>query len=86
MFNKKIEKIGLKLSKDAKEILKEKIESKMKIKNFGNGRMIDNLFNEILREHASINIYETDNEKLLLITKDSVKNIKDKNEGGMLFG
>ena len=57
----------------------------MKNKNFGNGRMIDNLFNEILREHATNNLCETDENKLLLITEDSIKNIKTKTEGGMCF-
>ena len=45
-----------------------------------------NLFNEILREHASINIFETNVEKLTTITKDSILNIKERKEGGMLFG
>ena len=57
----------------------------MKCKNFGNGRMIDNLFSEVLREHASTNIYETDENKLLLITEDSIKNIKEKEERGCFF-
>ena len=48
--------------------------------------MIDNLFNEILREHATNNIYEVDENKLLLINEDTVKKIKTKKiEGGMHF-
>lgn len=58
----------------------------MKSKNFGNGRMIDNLFDEMLREHATNNVYEMDTDKLLLITEESIKNIKIKSEGGMYFG
>ena len=74
------------LTPKAKEILLEKIEIKMKNKNFGNGRMIDNLFNEILREHATNNIYELDENKLLLITEETVNKIKTKKiEGGMHF-
>lgn len=86
IFDNKVKNAGLVLSLDAKEILMDKIESKMKYKNFGNGRMIDNLFDEILREHASNNLYETDNDKLLLIRGKSIENIKVKNEGGMCFG
>lgn len=86
MFNNKLKKVGMKLTDSAKEMLLDKIEIKMKSKNFGNGRMIDNLFDEILREHASNNVYETDENKLLLITEDSIKNIKVKIEGGMNFG
>ena len=55
IFYNKVKNAGLRLSDDAKEILLEKIENKMKYKNFGNARMIDNLFNEVLREHASNN-------------------------------
>lgn len=86
MFNNKINKSGMKISTSAKNILLSKIEEYMTKKNFGNGRMIDNLFNEILREHASKNILETNIETLSLITEDSIKKIKVKTEGGMSFG
>lgn len=87
MFNNKLEKIGLKLTTKASKVLLDKIEQKMKSKNFGNGRMIDNLLDEILREHATNNVYETDDNKLLLITEDAINNIKPtKLEGGMHFG
>ena len=86
MFNNKVNKSGMKLSSDAKNVLLEKISEYMTKKNFGNGRMIDNLFNEIIREHASNNLLETDNEKLLLIKEDSIRKIKVKNEGGMSLG
>lgn len=86
MFDNKIKNAGLELTIKAKEVLLEKIEKKMKSKNFGNGRMIDNLFDEVLREHASNNIYEIDENKLLLITEESIENIKTKLEGGMYFG
>lgn len=86
MFNNKVNKSGMKLSSDAKNVLLEKISEYMTKKNFGNGRMIDNLFNEIIREHASNSLLETDNEKLLLIKEDSIRKIKVKNEGGMSLG
>ena len=86
MFNNKLNKTGMKLSCEAEKVLIGKIEEKMKSKNFGNGRMIDNLFDEILREHATNNIYEIDENKLLLITEESINKIKTKSEGGMYFG
>ena len=86
IFYNKVKNSGLQLSCDARLVLLEKIENKMKSKNFGNARMIDNLFNEVIREHASNNLYEFDDNKLLLITSDTIKNIKIKNEGGMSFG
>lgn len=60
MFNNKLKNTGMELTIKAEEILLDKIDQKMKSKNFGNGRMIDNLFDEILREHATNNIYEID--------------------------
>ena len=86
MFKNKVNKSGMKLSDSAINVLLEKIEETMTKKNFGNGRMIDNLFNEILREHATSNLFEPDSEKLLLITEESIKKIKVKTEGGMCFG
>ena len=86
MFKNKLDKSGLKLSKKASKLLLEKIEQKMTIKNFGNGRMIDNLFNEVLKEHATINLNETNYEKLLLITEESINKINIKIKGGMNFG
>ena len=86
MLDMKIKNSGLKISKSAKELAMKKIEEHMTKKDFGNGRMIDNLFNEIIREHATINLFETDYKKLLLITEDSIKNIKVQTERGMNFG
>ena len=85
MFCNKVKNVGMELSVGAREEVLNKIDAKMNCKNFGNGRMIDNLFNEILREHASNNVYETDESKLLLITENSIKNIKVKLKGGMYF-
>lgn len=85
MFDNKINKSGMKLSLDARDELLKKIESNMTKKNFGNGRMIDNLFDAIIREHATKNLFETDIDKLLLITRDSIKDIYIRKEGGMSF-
>ena len=86
MFKNKVSKSGMKLSNNAYNALSEKIEENMTKKNFGNGRMIDNLFNEIIREHATNNIFETDTEKLIEIKESTIKKIKVKKEGGMSFG
>lgn len=86
MFKNKVTNSGMSLSDDAKEILLDKISKHMKKKNFGNGRMIDNLFNEIIREHASLNLHETDYDKLFTIAKESIEEIEVKTEGGMCFG
>ena len=85
MFYKKVKKAGMKLNKNTKKILMDKIEANMTKKNFGNGRMIDNLFNEIIKEHAKINLFETGKDKLLLITEESIKNINVNIERGMCF-
>jgi len=85
MFDNKVKNTGMKLSDKVKNKLLNKIENKMKNKNFGNGRMIDNLFNEVLIEHASKNLYEIDENKLLVITEDTIKNIKIESKGGMCF-
>ena len=86
MFLNKVTKSGLKISDDAKEEVINKIKDYMTIKNFGNGRMIDNLFDQIIREHASINKLENDNNKLLTITKESVEKVNVIRERGMSFG
>ena len=85
IFDNKVKNSGLQLSYAAKEVLLDKIKNKMKSKNFGNARMIDNLFNEVIREHASKNLYEFDDSKLLLITADAIRNIEVKSKGGMCF-
>lgn len=72
----KLKKSGFKLSRSAAEELKKIIENKKKIKNFGNGRMIANLYNQLIFEHAS-NIIDLNNkEEAISIRKKSVLNIK----------
>ena len=46
----------------------------------------ETFFNEILKEHATINLNETNYEKLLLITEESINKINIKTKGGMNFG
>jgi len=86
MFNKKLKKSGLKMSDDAYESLLNKINDYKSQKNNGNGRMINNLFSAIIREHATIIKDETDQNKLLTITRESIDNINIKRERGMSFG
>ena len=64
--------------------IKKIIKDKKKEKNFGNGRMIDNLYNKLLIEHASIS-YEEDFDKLLTISNEAVLNVNMKSERGGYF-
>ena len=76
---------GFKLSRSAAEELKKMIENKRKMKHFGNGRMIDNLYNKLVFEHAS-NINDLNNkEEVIAIKKKSVLNIKQTKERGGIF-
>ena len=55
------------------------------MKHFGNGRMIDNLYNQLVFEHAS-NINDLNNkEEVIAIKKKSVLNIKQTKERGGIF-
>ena len=75
IFISKIKATGFIICEDAVEEVKKIINLKKEEKNFGNGRMIDNLYNKIILEHASLNYDEEDDDKLLTITKDSVLNV-----------
>ena len=52
IFNKLLEKNKLKIEDLAKETVRQVITDSSKIDNFGNGRFINNLFQNILIEHA----------------------------------
>lgn len=86
MMINKVKKTGLKITVEAENEIKNIITKRKNIKNFGNGRMIDNLFDEILKEHSTVNLYENDINKLLLIDKNSLKNLNDKEIRGDYFG
>ncbi len=76
---------GFKLSRSAAEEIKKIIENNKKMKHFGNGRMIDNLYNQLVFEHAS-NINDLNNkEEVIAIKKKSVLNIKQTKERGGIF-
>lgn len=76
MFLNKLNRTGLKIEKNAISKVMEIIKERSKVKNFGNGRMIDNLYNEIIREHAFMSSKEFDEERLLTISLQAVENVK----------
>ena len=75
IFMRKIKKDGFSISENATESIKTIIKNKRREKDFGNGRMIDNLYDKLLIEHATITCEEEDYDKLLTITKKSADNI-----------
>ncbi len=86
MFSNKLKNSGLQLEDGCRDFILSIIDDRSKKKNFGNGRMIDNLFSEILREHALLNVSNMDRDSLLLINQESIQNIEStKNEGGIGF-
>ena len=84
IFMKKIDSSELSITEEAMNSIKKIIKDKKKEKNFGNGRMIDNLYNKLLIEHASIS-YEEDFDKLLTISNEAVLNVNMKSERGGYF-
>lgn len=78
IFTKKIKKDGFSISEKAIEIIKNIIKDKRGEKDFGNGRMIDNLYNKLLIEHASITCDEEDHDKLLMITSQAANKVNMK--------
>ncbi len=85
IFFSKLEKTGFSLYEDAVDEVKKIIKTKSHEKNFGNGRMIDNLYNKLLLEHATINCDETDESKLLTISKEAVLNVEFKGKAATYF-
>ena len=86
MFYKKLSKSHMQLDEKSAIALGKKIEENMSVPDFGNGRMIDNLFNSIVKEHAKNNVYETNYEKLKTIKENSINKVMIKYKGGMNFG
>lgn len=83
IFYNKVKKAGLKIDKEFIFELEKIVDNNIKQKQCGNGRMIDNLFNEILREHATMNINENDINELRYIKIKTLSNLKvNKKEGG----
>lgn len=84
IFMKKLEISGLSIDADAVSDIKKIIKNKKKEKNFGNGRMIDNLYNKLMIEHASIT-YDAEDNKLFTISKEAVLNVNMKTQKGGYF-
>ena len=84
IFMRKIDGSGLTISEEAIYSIKDIIRDKKKEKNFGNGRMIDNLYNKLLIEHASITC-EEDYDKLFNISNEAVLNINMKTKRSGYF-
>ena len=73
MFIKKINDSNLKLAEDARFQFQKLLNSYKE--NSGNGRLIDNLYNKILLEHAIRTEKITYNEILLTINKEDIESI-----------
>lgn len=84
IFMRKLAQSGLSIDNEAICSIKNIIEEKRKEKNFGNGRMIDNLYNKLMIEHASIT-YDGDYDSLFRIGNDAVLNINMVKEKGGFF-
>lgn len=85
MFKKKINDSNLKLDFDAEDEFKKLLDM-TNIENSGNGRLVDNLYNKILLEHATRTKDIMDSNQLLTISKEDM-NISEfmiKN-GGVFF-
>lgn len=85
IFMKKIENDGFSINDKAVDEVKNIVKDKKREKNFGNGRMIDNLYNKIMLEHASLTCEEEDIEKLLSIDEKSIFNVNMKKQRGAYF-
>ncbi len=72
IFNKLLEKNKLKIEDLAKETVRQVITDSSKIDNFGNGRFINNLFQNILIEHAKNTSELEDLDRLYTITLQDI--------------
>ena len=72
IFNKLLEKNKLKIEDLAKETVRQVITDSSKIYNFGNGRFINNLFQNILIEHAKNTSELEDLDRLYTITLQDI--------------
>ena len=75
----KLQKLNLTISDEAIRTLKRIISFNMKATNFGNGRYVDNLVNNLLVKH-SLNLSENNEDNLLNITLDDVELLSETNE------
>lgn len=75
----KLKKLNLTIDDEAVRTLKRTISFNMKATNFGNGRYVDNLVNNLLIKH-SINIPDDDDTDLLNITLNDVNDLSETND------
>ena len=73
MFEVLLEKNGFIITKEAKQLVEEILNSSRKTENFGNGRFVNNLFNNILKVHSTNTKDITDEKELLTITENDIK-------------
>lgn len=72
----KLKKLNLTIDDSAAKTLKRTISFNMKTKDFGNGRYVDNLVNNLLIKH-SVNMSDKDDKNLLNITLDDVNDLSE---------
>ncbi len=72
IFENLLEKNNFKITKEAEEKVRNIIEKSSKIENFGNGRYINKMYQDILILHANNMGNEKDKEKLMLITEQDI--------------
>lgn len=72
IFLAKLSKNGFYIENAALDEVKKVIKEMKKEKNFGNGRLIDNLYDKIMLEHATLNFDSLDEEELVTIKSEAV--------------
>ncbi len=75
----KLRRLNLTIDNEAVKTLKRTISFNMKATNFGNGRYVDNLVNNLLIKH-SLNMPDEDDTNLLNITLDDVNDLSETND------
>lgn len=88
IFMGKIKSSNLNITSEAACDIRQIISIKMNEKNFGNGRMIDNLYEKLIIEHASINYDTSLEDKLLNIDNESTSYLLElvlQKRGGAYF-
>lgn len=85
IFKNKVKKYGYKLEVGVCERVENHLIEEKKVKNFGNGRFVDNLIQDIILIHA-VNTQNTDDkDKLLTITEEDIPEIREiKNDKGAI--
>lgn len=76
IFKKKVKDYKFNLEEEAIDKVRSILEDAKKVENFGNGRFVDNMLQKVIVEHAKRMKDETDIDKLLLITKEDIIDIK----------